>query len=220
MLKWLTRLFRRKPKLNLNFYNPEYDTVMDFFKQTIYINQIGDALKDKSNQVNYVIELMRSFTQIHESAENKILSMHHKKPLDMSYMDKDRFEKELNSIGFSSESIKGADEDTMKLLLELHNVRREDRYNRIVSQTMVKTLKIIVDFSYKLNDDLDEMGEWYQEQYGVYFVQFLKRIDKSLELYNNIGTWLKEDKMAIAKYKKDLQRRIFKHTVHFDTRKN
>ena len=220
MWKWLTRLFRRKPKLNLNFYNPEYDTVMDFFKQTIYINQIGDALKDKSNQVNYVIELMRSFTQIHESAGNKILSMHHKKPLDMSYMDKARFEKELNSIGFSLDSIKGADEVTMKLLLELHNVRREDRYNRIVSQTMVKTLKIIVDFSDKLNCDLNEMGEWYQEQYGAYFVQFLKRIDKSLELYNSIGTWLKEDKVAIAKYKEDLQKRIFDHTVRFDPHKN
>lgn len=220
MWERLTRLFRRKPKLNLNFYNPEYDTVMDFFKQTIYINQIGDALKDKNNQVNYVIELMRSFTQIHESAENKILSMHHKKPLDMSYMDKARFEKELNSIGFSSESIKGADEATMKLLLELHNVRREDRYNRIVSQTMVRTLKTIVDFSDKLKCDLDEMGEWYQEQYGVYFVQFLKRINKSLELYNSIGTWLKEDKVAIAKYKEDLQKRIFKHTVHFDPHKN
>ena len=221
MWKWLTRLFRRKPKLNLNFYDPEYDAIMNFFKQTIYIDKIREALKDKNNHTSYVIELMRSFTQVFGTAGNKIISMHHKKPLDMSRMDKDKFEKELNAIGFSSESIKGADDETMRLLLELHNLRREDRYNRIVSKTMVKTLKTIVDFSSKIHDDLNDIGEeWYKEKYGGNFTRFLIMLNNSVELYDKIGIWLKEDKMAIAKYKEDLQKRIFKHTVHFDPHKN
>ena len=208
----ILNLFKKKDQLLLNFCDQEYDTVMNLFRQIIYIDKIQEAVDDDSNSVEYVNGLMDAFVQIYITAGDKIMKMHHKKPLDMSKVDLDEFIKEVENTGVDYNDVKNI-ESTMDLLREIHNVSREFKYNKLVSNTFHKTIKHIAEFSQELEKKPDSVYDVYDEKYGYHIIEFLKSINDSIILYKQIGHWLKEDKEAIAKYKLKLKKKVVQHAL-------
>ena len=201
-----------KPKLKLVFQDKDYDDVMNLFRQIIYINKIQEVVGDASSPVQYCTELMDSFVNIYNNALSKIGARRQRKRVDLTEINKERFTKELGEVGVSFEEASNYDDKTFSLLTELHVLRREDRYNRIVSETYIKTLKTIVDFSTRLDKETTfEKSEFYRTRYGMHLLNFLKAIKEGMKLYDWIGRWLRDDRRAIEKYKKGLGKRITKH---------
>lgn len=197
-----------KPKLKLNFYDPEYEDLMNLFKQMNYVRDIITALEEKTDDVDYVKGILNSFISIYGTISERIRKNHKRKPLDFNYINWDRLEHDLKPFNKTIEGFKQTKEPYKSLLQEMHGVMREHSYNKIVSDTYVKVFLGMTHAIIHLNAFPSEKTDMLCNLYGKSYVRFLGIIHKNIKLYRDIGSWLKQDQKALEAYKPYLTKRI------------
>jgi hypothetical protein len=204
-----------KSKLKLHFHDPEYDAIMEFFRQAIYLDKIVVEIENKNNQPGYVTGLMNSFVQIYETAGEKIKRIHHKKTIHLNNMNREKVEQEIKYskvLMVNGLTIKDCSLETIDLLIEIANFDREAKYNNTVRKTLSRVLGHLYRFAEKLKDCPKETSDWYCEQYGDTLIRFLNSINDSTKLYHSLSIWLSEDKTSLEKYRKVLEEKVMKRT--------
>lgn len=210
--------FNRKPKLKLNFIDTDYDSVMFLFKQTLYLDKIAEAIIDKNNQPNYVLNLMNGFSQLYRSAGKKVIKEHKRKVLLFGEVEPEKLEQQSKQImgekfkvmnltfnDFSSE--------TIRLLSDIFIFNKECNSNKIVYRTFTQVLGNLQRFSTKMQEGVKERENELQSLYGVDIFDFLHSVNDSIKLYHKIGKWLQADAKEFAKYKSYLEKLMKQHGV-------
>ena len=197
-----------KPKLKLNFYDPEYDDVMNLFKQINYVTDIVNALDQETDKITYVQGILDAFVSIYETVGIRIKKSHKRKQLDFNHINWSRLKHDLKPFGKTIEEFKQTKEPYKGLLLELHGVMRESAYNKVVSETYVKILLSLTNAIVHLHEFPASKIDTCCDLYGHSYVRFLAIILKNMDLYKSIGEWLKQDQKAIEAYKPYLKKRI------------